>query len=220
VLQWLGFPIKTIVIPTGLLLNGLNTLFALIPYARAGLVDFRGGLPAALAALLLAPLGAFSMQFIPQQVLLFLFAIAVFIAGIRSFLNTMPNEFYEPIATGRQLLISTAVGGFAGFIGGLLGIGGGFIIAPILMEIGYTTKAAAGTTAFIVTFSSFSGFIGHATTNHIDPALAIITIVAVIIGSQIGAWFMLEIASPFWIKKLYGLVLLGVAMQLMYGVIN
>lgn len=52
-------------------------------------------------------------------------------------------------------------GAFAGFVGGMLGLGDGFIIAPILMMMGYKTKEAATTTAFVVTFSSFSGYLGH-----------------------------------------------------------
>jgi uncharacterized membrane protein YfcA len=87
VLKWLEFPVKTVAIPVGLLLNGLNTLFAFIRYAREGLVDFRGGLPAALTALLLAPVGAWSVKFVPVQTLLLLFALAVAVAGVRSLLS-------------------------------------------------------------------------------------------------------------------------------------
>jgi uncharacterized protein len=70
IFKWLELPLKTTAIPLGLLLNGLNTLLAFIAYARQGLVDFRGGLPAALAALIFAPIGAWSVQFVPSQWLL------------------------------------------------------------------------------------------------------------------------------------------------------
>jgi len=43
VLKWAGFSVKEVAIPLGLLLNGLNTLFALIPYSRKKLVDWKGG---------------------------------------------------------------------------------------------------------------------------------------------------------------------------------
>jgi len=56
-------------------------------------------------------------------------------------------------------------------IAGLLGVGGGFIVAPMLMELGYPTKQAAVTTAFIVTFSSFSSFLGHMAEGHIDSLI-------------------------------------------------
>jgi uncharacterized membrane protein YfcA len=220
VLKWLEFPVKAVAIPVGLLLNGLNTLFAFIRYAREGLVDFRGGLPAALAALLLAPVGAWSVTFVPVQTLLLLFALAVAVAGMRSLLSAGQGEPKSLMPARRRMGIGAVVGGFAGFIGGLLGLGGGFIIAPMLMEMGYPTKEAAATTAFIVTFSSFSGFLGHMAEGRIDPWLAGVTVVMVILGSQLGAWFMATKARPEWVKRLYGVVLLGVAAKLLHGLLS
>jgi hypothetical protein len=220
VLQWLGFPVKAVAIPIGLLLNGLNTLLAFIPYAREGLVDFRGGLPAAAVALALAPVGAWCVCYVPQQTLLLLFALAVAVAGLRSLMSTDKGETKALMPIRQRLFIGAAVGGFAGFTGGLLGIGGGFIIAPMLMEMGYPTKGAAATTAFIVTFSSFSGFMGHMAEGRIDPVLAAVAIGAVVVGSQLGAWFMMKKAKPAWVKKLYGVVLLGVAAKLVHGVMS
>ena len=48
-----------------------------------------------------------------------------------------------------------------GVIAGLLGIGGGFLIVPLLMLMDYPMKTAAATTAFTVVFSSVRGFAGH-----------------------------------------------------------
>ncbi|MCX7169060.1 MAG: TSUP family transporter, partial [Proteobacteria bacterium] len=45
ILNWAGYDLKAVAIPLGLLLNGLNTLLALIPFARARLVDWGGALP-------------------------------------------------------------------------------------------------------------------------------------------------------------------------------
>lgn len=220
IFKWLEFPVKTVAIPFGLLLNGLNTLLAFIRYAREGLVDFRGGMPAAIAALVLAPLGAWTVQFVSGDTLLFLFAIAVAVAGVRTLFTSGRSEPSEKMSMGKRMTIGGIVGGFAGFMGGLLGLGGGFIIAPMLMEMGYPTKQAAATTAFIVTFSSFSGFLGHMAEGRIDPMLAVVTVVAVIAGSQLGAWYMAKKARPGWVKKLYGVVLLGVAAKLLHGLFN
>jgi len=218
IFKWLDYPLKSVAIPLGLLLNGVTTLSAFLRYTREGLVDFRGGLPAAAAGLVLAPFGAHMVQYIPQHILIILFAVLVIIAGVRTLLKSGQGEPAEMANPTRRAIVGGMVGGGAGFIAGLLGIGGGFIVAPMLMELGYPTKKAAATTAFIVTFSSFSGFLGHVAEGRIDIILAGFSLVAVIAGSQLGAWFMANKAQPGWVKKLYGIVLLAVAAKLLYGI--
>jgi len=104
-------------------------------------------------------------------------------------------------------------------IGGLLVFGGGFIIAPILMWMGYKTKEAAATTAFVVTFSSFSGYLGHAASGNMNWTLTIIVVLAVIIASQLGASFMSNKAKPKMVKQVYAIVLMGIAIKLIWGVL-
>jgi len=219
VLKWAGFPVKDVAIPLGLLLNGLNTLLALIPYSRKKLVDWKGGLAMAIAALIFAPIGAFTSKFVPEKPLMILFAIAVVIAALRTLWASQQAEPEKIMPFKQRAIIGGGVGAFAGFIGGLLGLGGGFIIAPILMWMGYRTKEAAATTAFVVTFSSFSGYLGHVAEGNINWTLTILAVIAVIFGSQLGATFMSSKAKPKWVKTLYAIVLLGIAIKLIVGVL-
>jgi uncharacterized membrane protein YfcA len=219
VLQWAGFSMKEVAIPLGLLLNGLNTLLALIPFARKKLVDWKGGLAMAIAALIFSPLGAYTSQFVPEKPLMLLFALAVIVAAARTLWASKQEEPEEVMPLKKRSIIGSGVGAFAGFAGGLLGIGGGFIIAPILMWMGYKTKEAAATTAFVVTFSSFSGYLGHAAEGQMNWTLTILVVVAVIIASQLGAMFMSSKAKPQWVKQLYGVVLLLIAVKLVWGVV-
>ncbi|RMD49700.1 MAG: sulfite exporter TauE/SafE family protein [Ignavibacteria bacterium] len=217
VLKWAGFSVKEVAIPLGLLLNGLNTLLALIPYARKKLVDWKGGLAMALAALIFAPIGAYTAQFVPVKTLLVLFALAVLAAAVRMVFFAKNPEPEKMMELKKRSIIGAGVGAFAGFAGGLLGIGGGFIIAPILMWMGYKTKEAAATTAFVVTFSSFSGYLGHMAEGHFNWTLTIIVVIAVIIGSQLGGSFMSGKAKPKWVKSLYAAVLFVIAIKLFIG---
>jgi len=220
VFKWLGLPLKTIAIPLGLLLNGITTLSAFMRYNREGLVDYRGGLPAALAGMMLAPVGARLVQYVPHDTLILVFAVVVSLAGVRTLVQSGKGEPKQLASRGKRVIVGSLVGGGAGFIAGLLGVGGGFIVAPMLMELGYPTRQAAATTAFIVTFSSFSGFLGHMAEGHIDPLLAGLAVVAVIAGSQLGAWFMANKARPGWVKVFYGVLLLAVAIKLVLGVLG
>lgn len=216
--KWLELPFKTVAIPLGLLLNGVTSASALVRYAREGLVDFRGGLPAAISAMALAPLGAHLTQSVPKEVLIGLFAALTALAGLRSLQIASRIETPIPMSSRRRMVIGLALGSFEGFIGGLLGVGGGFIVAPVLMAMGYGAKQAAATTAFIITFASVSGFLAHAAEGHIEPLLATFTVIAAIIGSQLGAWFMARRAKPGWLKRLYAILLLGVAAKLLWDI--
>lgn len=92
--------------------------------------------------------------------------VAVFfiaLAGAYSF-KTGTREAVEPPSRQRRLLIGLGLGSFNGFIGGLLGVDGGFVVAPMPMALGFPTKRAVATTSFAVTFASISCFAAHAAT--------------------------------------------------------
>ena len=115
----------------------------------------------------------------------------------------------------KRMILMGFSGFFIGFIAGLLGVGGGFLFVPMMIVLGYPTKQAAATSSFVVIFSSFSGFAGHLAEGHFNWPLMIGTGIAVIIASQIGARVMKEKMKARWIKQLFGVVLLGVAVKLL-----
>jgi uncharacterized membrane protein YfcA len=219
VLNWAGFDMVSVAIPLGLLLNGLNTALVLIPFARKKMVDWKGGAIMAITALVASPLGAMSSDKIPVHTLKILFAVMVVAAALRTLWASKQAEPENMMSLKKRSILGFFVGGFAGFIGGMLGLGGGFIIAPILMMMGYKTKEAAATTAFVVTFSSFSGYIGHMSQGNMNWGLTAIVVIAVIIGSQFGGRYMTHKAKSKQIKIIYAIVLLLIAAKMVYGVI-
>jgi uncharacterized membrane protein YfcA len=220
VLNWAGYDMVNVAIPLGLLLNGLNTLLVLIPFARKKLVDWKGGGVMAVTALVAAPLGAMTSDKVPVQTLKILFAIMVVAAAARMIWSAKKAEPVNMLPIGKRSLIGFFVGAFAGFVGGMLGLGGGFIIAPILMMMGYKTKEAAATTAFVVTFSSFSGYLGHMVSGETNWLLTGIVVVAVIIGSQLGGRYMTQKAKSKQVKVFYAVILLVIAAKLIYGALT
>lgn len=219
VLNWAGFDMVSVAIPLGLLLNGLNTLLVLIPFARKKLVDWKGGAVMAIAALVAAPLGAMTSDLVPVKTLKILFAAMVVIAAVRMVWVSNKPEPEHVISFKKRGIIGFFTGGFAGFVGGMLGLGGGFIIAPILMAMGYKTKEAAATTAFVVTLSSFPGYFGHMAQGEMNWPLTIAVVIAVIIGSQLGGIYMTQKAKSKQVKIIYAIVLMIIAAKMIYDVL-
>ena len=220
VLNWAGFGMKEVAIPLGLLLNGLNTLLVLIPFSRKKLVDWKGGAVMAVTALIAAPIGAYTGEYVPVRTLKILFAAMVVAAALRMIWSSKQAEPDKKMSIKKRSIIGFFVGSFAGFTGGMLGLGGGFIVAPILMWMGYKTKEAAATTALVVTFSSFSGYLGHMAQGQMNWLLTGIVVAAVIIGSQLGGRFMTQKAKSKQVKMAYAVVLLLIAAKMTYGALN
>jgi uncharacterized membrane protein YfcA len=98
-----------------------------------------------------------------------------------------------------------------GVITGIIGVGGGFLIVPVLVVLsGLSTKRAIGTSLSIVALNSFSGFEGYAHSIAVDYELmAIFTIIA-IIGSFIGHMIFNKL-HPEHLKKAFGFFLIFMA---------
>jgi hypothetical protein len=219
VFHWFGFDFKSVAIPTGLFLNGITALSAAIYYFREKMVDVKGGMPMVITSFIGAPVGAWFTHIISSDVLMALFSFGMVVSGLKMILSSGKAEPKELMPFKRRAVITAAAGLIIGFLAGLLGIGGGFLFVPILIAIGYPTKQAAATSAFIVVFSSFSGFAGHVAEGHFNLPLLIYTSIAVIVASQIGARVMKEKMKAKWLKQTFGVLLVVIAVKLSWSII-
>jgi uncharacterized membrane protein YfcA len=201
---------------TALLLNAIAMSFASYRYIRAKLVLWKVAVPILVVATALSPLGAWVSQGLPRDVLLWGFVgFLLFAALMMLFYNPREREVEQ--SRGRQLAYGVAIGGFAGFLGGLLGVGGGNFIVPVLVWLGINPKKASATTSFIVIFSSLSGFLGHATLGSMSYGLLGFTAVGSALGAMVGAWLMTDKLKRQHVKLIIGLVLLGIAARMVWG---
>jgi hypothetical protein len=104
----------------------------------------------------------------------------------------------------------------AGYLGGLLGVGGGNFIVPVLTWRGYDAKVAAGTTAFVVVFASLAGFLGHVSLGGLDPAFLATTGGAAVVGALAGAWLARFKLSSAQLKRVISVLLWGIAGKIVW----
>jgi hypothetical protein len=135
---YMGVPLAEAT-PTALLLNVVSLAFAAVTYVRARLVNWPVGIPILLTAVILAPVGARLTAQVNKQVLLGMFAaFLVFAGAMMLFYKSRPRS--QPLSRSVETVAGAGVGSVAGFLGGLLGVGGGNFIVPVLNWRGWTPR--------------------------------------------------------------------------------
>ena len=211
VLLALGVELHT-AMATALLLNAVAMAVASVTFVRKRLVAWRLVLPMLALAVIASPLGVRLAQHLDRSLLLWLFVAFLVFASVMM-LWYRPNPQPAQGSTAAALALGLPVGAVAGFVGGLLGVGGGNIIVPALVASGLEPKRAAASASFVVLFASLAGFLTHATVAQIGTALLVSTAVASAAGAGLGAWLASERLSAEQLKRIIAIVLSAVAVK-------
>ncbi len=213
----LEYPLSTAV-AVSLFLNGIAALSASITYFRSKMVDVQTGLPLIISSTLAAPLGALLTSRIDVRLFTVVLAVVIILAAGRMIFSKKPAvQNGTPVSVARRVVGGGLIGMFIGTMAGLLGIGGGVFIVPLLIYLlKLPTKIAAATSMFVVVFSSFSGFIAHASVSTLDWRFIVIAALFSFAGGQAGSRMMTTKLKGRWIRLIFGLVLLAFSVKLIH----
>ncbi|MFH1581526.1 MAG: sulfite exporter TauE/SafE family protein [Pseudomonadota bacterium] len=214
----LNFPVSTAV-SASLFLNGIAASSAVIVYLRKRMVDFSIAVPLIVTSSLGAPFGALITDKINTRLFMGLLASVIFLAALRMiFLSKVRDRDLETSRL-KKIVGGGCIGFAIGFIAGVLGIGGGVFIVPLLIYfLNIPTKSTAATSIVIVCFSSFSGFATHAATAVIDWEFIFPAAICSFTGGQIGSRIMAEKLRGRTIRILFGILLLLFCAKLFHRV--
>ncbi|HEX9656890.1 MAG TPA: sulfite exporter TauE/SafE family protein [Bacteroidota bacterium] len=175
--------------PVALVLNILVASTSCWHYYRGGHFSWKMLWPFVVSSLPAAFLGGFIA--VSPEVFSVLLGVALLLAAGRIFLWNNPLEAGTLHNT--PLRASIPIGGVLGFVSGMIGIGGGVFLSPILLLFRWADvkRTAAISSAFIV-LNSMSGLAGHLSRSSFDVPGAVPLIVAAVtgafLGSRIGAF--------------------------------
>lgn len=159
-----------------------------IVYLKRGLIAKEVVKWAAPAGMIGAVLGATLTKFVPGHYLLIITALIILYVGIRFLWPASQNSEHRTPNPGLSSLSSFLVGLGAGFVGGLLGIGGGIILIPAFVFLGkMSAKKAFGSSLVTIAFMAIPGTIVHHLLGHIDWTIAAWLTLGVIPGGYLGA---------------------------------
>ncbi|MDO9564589.1 MAG: sulfite exporter TauE/SafE family protein, partial [Bradyrhizobium sp.] len=98
-------------------------------------------------------------------------------------------QLYLPIADlPVNVFLILAMGAAVGFVSGMFGIGGGFLMTPLLIFVGISPAVAVASVSSHIAASSFSGALSYWRRRAIDPALALVLLSGGTVGTGLGVW--------------------------------
>jgi hypothetical protein len=96
-------------------------------------------------------------------------------------------QLYLPIAeVSVNAFLLFGIGGLVGVLSGMFGVGGGFLITPLLFLIGVPAPVAVATSANQVVASSFSALLSHLRRRNVDVAMGLVLLAGGLVGSWLG----------------------------------
>lgn len=197
--------------PTALLLNLFVSLTAFIQYYRGGFFKWKLFWPFALVSIPLSYVGG-SLH-LDATVYKRLLGLFLLIPALRFlFVQDAKDEALKPSGIGLSLLI----GALLGFLSGLLGIGGGVLLSPILLMLCWSNqKQTAAVSALFIFVNSLAGLAGQLSKGIAFSPEMIVFVVMAFAGGLLGAWLAALKLKQQWLKYLLSIVLLVAAIKLL-----
>lgn len=196
----------------GLFVNTASTVTASVMNFRRGVLDIGFALPLVISVLIATPVGAWSSHFVPLAAINWLL-IAFLITAAMLLLFSRRTALVTSASRWPLFLI----GGTVGVISGMLGVGGGTLMMPALILLGYDAKKAARAISFVIPFSSAGGFLTYLTFTSMNWLLLAVVAVAAILGGYLGGRIMHNRLQAAQVKKLIAVLLLLLAAKMIWN---
>jgi len=210
ILHFLGLDF-TVAKAVGLFAGASTTITSSVMNIKRKAIEYSFVAPIAVMMLIFAPLGAYSSNFINEEYVKVFYMIMLFYSASMMMFGKKKALFH---VTSKLPLFF--VGALVGFLSGLLGVGGGNILIPLLALLGFEPKKVAVAVSFVVPFSALGSFFTYASYVSLDWILLLCVALSAITGGYIGNYMMHFKLKQSHIKKLMALILYSLAFKLLW----
>ncbi len=201
------FGISTLAIPLiSLSLNLLVTTIGSFNFIKKGHARIKLILPFLVSSIPMAYIGG-SIQ-LPKEIFYWILLISLIFVALRMYFWKNPTLQLNISQNGR-IVVSLIAGSILGLIAGIVGIGGGIYLVPLIIILGLGTgKEAAACGAIFIWLNSCSGLISRLQYNSINLADYVPLIAAVLVGGAMGSFMGSSRFSPKAMEKILGVVII------------
>ena len=198
--------------PTALILNVFVATIAFVKFYRAGHFDWKIFAPFALTSVPLAFLGG-SVS-LPAAVYKIILGVSLLAAAVRLILDF--GEHRQ--ASAPKMWVCLLIGAILGLVSGMVGIGGGIFLTPILLLTNWTeTKKAAGISALFILVNSVAGLLGSWSKIAAVPPHVWLWVAVAVGGGLIGAGLGSAKFNALTLRRVLAVGLIIAAVKLIFG---
>ena len=197
---------------SALVLNLLVAGMAWFMYHRSGYFEFRLLWPFLLGSIPLAFIGG--MLNVSAKLYLVLLAAALLFAAIR--LVMAPKSVDDDLARPPPLSVALPKGGLMGLVSGIVGIGGGIFLSPLMILLRWAdAKRTAAVSAAFIWVNSAAGLYGQLSRKPIDWRATALLVAAAFAGGLLGSWLGSRRLKGIWLRRILAVVLITASVKLL-----
>lgn len=212
----MGYGIKE-AIPISMAAIVINSLASSSEYMKKGMVDLELMVVLTFAMVIGMIAGSTLLTVIPAAYVKFLLAVVLVYTAISLLQGKEKSAATVAANKKSRLMLCALLAGLGGVLAGLVGIGGGVIVIPLMfLLIGIPLATARGTSSFIVGFSGAASLAVYFLNGLVNLTVAPAVILGTIIGGKLGGRLG-TVAKPMAVKILFFVLLVYVAIRLAYG---
>ncbi|MBI3194357.1 MAG: sulfite exporter TauE/SafE family protein [Ignavibacteriae bacterium] len=196
---------------TALILNIVVASIAFVFYVRAGHFSWNLTFPFLFSSIPLAFVGG--LVDVSTQSYAILLAAALLFASYRLIIHIEAKE--KTFQTSPSMMITLLAGAVIGLVSGIVGVGGGIFLSPLILLMGWATaKQTSATSAFFIVVNSIAGLLGRQLEGNFVVGNFLPFLFAAILGGVVGSQLGATIFSSLWLRRILGFVLIIAAFKL------
>lgn len=187
-----------------------TVLTSAVTHSRSGNVSWKSAIIMGVCGMICGFIGGLTATYLPVRILTLIFAAILILGAIRLITKLPAGE-----KTDMPAPMAGSIGVAGGFFSGLLGVGGGTILVPLMTMVGkFSMKRAVATSAAAIVFITIGGIIEYLINGYFDVWLWILLTVTAVPAAYLSAAKLSGKIPDKWLRILFFFLMIAIALKM------